>query len=228
MPAAAPTPVTPPVNPATPVAANPAAPPANPAALAVPADPNKVTAATIVARLADLFKAIHALFTDKAIADVITLIKKVGIQGAVTTGCNALQTGLQGFRDFLETIKEPLDQTEALAGLIGLMQPLLRGVGRLVTASIDELRGLGLGELDKAIGPAKTVISIGNKVVGAGRDVIAGLPRAKDITDLQTSLTGVVTALTQFKAELAKPLPPPPPRNQPGQPGRPALPGGVL
>jgi hypothetical protein len=47
--------------------------------VAVPADPNKVTAATIVARLADLFKAIDALFTDKAIADVITLIKKVGI-----------------------------------------------------------------------------------------------------------------------------------------------------
>lgn len=220
MPAAAPAqPVTPPANPVTP--------PANPAVPAVPADPNKVTAATIVARLADLFKAIDALLTDKSIADVITLIKKLGIVGPVTTGCNALQTGLQGFRDFLETIKEPLDQTEALAGLIGLMQPLLRGVGRLVTASIDELRSLGLGELDKAVGPAKTVISIGNRIVGAGRDVIAGLPHAKDITALQTSLTGVVTALTKFKAELAKPLPPAPPKSAPGQPAKPALPGGV-
>lgn len=207
--------------PAAAAAAPPVTAPPITAPAVVPGAPPKVTAASIVHRLSDLFKAIDALLGDKAIADVILLIKKVGIQGAVTTGCNALGTGLQGFRDFLETIKEPLDQTEALAGLIGLMQPLLRGVGRLVTASIDELRSLGLAELGKAVGPAKTVVDIGNKVVGAGRDLIAGLPHAKDITDLQTSLASVVASLNKFKIELAKPLPPPPPRQG-------ALPGGVL
>src|SRR5688572_8834334 len=187
-----------------------------------PAD-GKVTAASLVGRIADLFKAIDALLTDKSIADVILLIKKLGIQGAVTTGCNALASGLDSFKNWLETIKEPLDQTESLAGLIGLMQPLVRGVGRLATASLEELRSLGLGELDKAIGPAKTVVAIGDRLIGAGRDVIAGLPHSKDITDLQTSLAGVVKALANFKTELAKPLPPPPPKGQQG-----ALPTGGL
>lgn len=221
MPAAAP--VTPPANQPAPPANQPA-PPASPPAPVDPNAPVKVTAATIVRRIAELFAAIDALLNDKSIADVITLIKKLGIVGPVTTGCNALAAGLQKFRDFLETIKEPLDQTEALAGLIGLMQPLLAGIGRLATASIDELRSLGLGELDKAVGPAKTVIRIGNKVVGVGRDLIAGLPHARDITAVQTSLTSVVKSLANFKTEFAKPLPPAPPK---GQQPKPALPGGA-
>lgn len=192
-----------------------------------------VTVASVVSRLGDLVKAITALFEVDSIDALIELIQKLGITGAVKSGVAGLSSAVTSARGWLEGLKEPLDQSRALAGVIGLLQPLVRGVGQLATASLEELRELGVGELAQAIGPAKRVVHIGDRLLGASRELIAGLPSAAQITTLQEQLAALVRSLGAFHQRLGAPAVKPasgPAGALSGAKGgaTPALPGGVL
>jgi hypothetical protein len=178
------------------------------------------TLASIVRRAGELLAAIDELLRAEEIAQVAELLQTLGVHNTARTVIARLSGVLEDFAAWLETIKEPLDQTWALSGLVGLLRPLVVGVGRLVTVSLDELRQLGLGELQKAVGPARLATKIGGRIIDVGERVLEGLPHSDDITALQQDVRGLVRALRDFSARLARPLPP--------KPSQPALPTGGL
>lgn len=165
-------------------------------------------ARAIVRSIRDLVDALDALFETRTMNSIIHLVKSLKQPSAtkiVEDGLLTIANQLGQIRDWLQKLKGPLTQVGALEGLLALVDPLLRGVGGLLSASARELGKLGIDDVGTLTTPFQRVSTLGSGFLQSGQALLAGLPKAEDVDQLGLAVERLTGTLEQHRNELAKP-----------------------
>ena len=160
------------------------------------------TAADIVRNLDALISDIDDLLSANSIEAVIELIQDLGGGDAVQATFAALSQVLGAVRNqlarLIDLVEEPLRHANALAGLLGLLEPLAVGLGQLVETSADALADAGLDEVLELSEPMSQSIDFAGDVLEVGQGVLATLPAPADLTRLTTDFDRLIDTVDSY------------------------------
>lgn len=163
----------------------------------------------VVARLGELVAAVDALLAGKSMETITQLVAALGIGDLLLRGADALEGALRRGLTWIGELRESAAQTDALRGLLGLLEPMLRGVQHISAAAEAGLEDIGLGALQPAVAPARALGAVGHRVLVGADAALRELPSAEGMTRLGESVTGVLERLETLRATVQRSALPP-------------------
>jgi hypothetical protein len=168
------------------------------------------TIGEVVNQAGKLVTSVHALLDTDAIKGVIEAAAALGAQQALQDGFTALQGGINKIGQGLKPVAGTLIGVDAAAGAIGLVPPLVQGIGTLISDSGDLFVDLVPG-----LQTAKQVADTAQKAINvAGTEIHAASQFADDTLSyvdptsfkhLQQELRGLAEQLETLKQQAASP-----------------------
>lgn len=165
------------------------------------------TTADIFTEIDQLIDSVTELLDSNTIESVVALIDMLGggdiIHQLVVEFKGILTVIRAQIGQIITVIEEPLRHTQALSGLIGLLQPLIIGLRQLVDTSADEFADAGLDNIIQISEPISRAVGYGSLVLNVGASVLDILPSPEQLQELETSfelLIGVVEEYVEATA----------------------------
>ncbi|MGB1016944.1 MAG: hypothetical protein ACPG4T_22585, partial [Nannocystaceae bacterium] len=158
------------------------------------------TVKSVVIRLDGLLAALQKLFASKSLETIVSLVARLGLDKVVTRGVELLQSTLRNSLSWLDGLRANLAQSDALSGLIGVLSPMLRGLGALSSAAGAGLSKAGLNALESVVEPAEVFSALGHQVLRSANQVLTELPSASQIDGLKTRITGILGSVDDLKS----------------------------
>lgn len=157
--------------------------------------------AAVVLQAEALCVAIGRLCGSPSMRSLARLIEQLGIGELVARAAAALSEVVARLRRWLARVAGDL---AGIAGLLGLLRPLIRGIGELAGASAGRLKELGLAEVAPALDPVRELAAVGGRWIERGERALTRLP-IDAIPPLCAALEGVADALDGLVKVLREP-----------------------
>lgn len=158
--------------------------------------------ADVVHQVDELISAVDALVATSTVAAIVSLARRLGAEAQLNSAVDALVTALGEIDRLLLGIRSPVQQLGALSGLLALTASLAAGLGRVVSATGEELAALGGADAIKALDePFKRAA----KVVQGGEAVLTVAPKVEDLDRVREAIGRLIKTLSSYKTTAAPP-----------------------
>ena len=166
------------------------------------------SAADVIARLDQFIDDVNALLAASTLESVVEIIEEVGggdVIRDLAREFSALLSSLrQKLAELLATIEQPLRHAQALAGLLGLLGPVMTGLERLVSTTAQDLADAGLDQVVHITEPITFATRFGRNVLETGEGVLELLPPPDKLRELDHSFAELIATVDSY-AEAAAP-----------------------
>lgn len=160
------------------------------------------TAADIITEVDELIDDVNALLATNTVESVIQLLDRLAggdvVHTLITEFAGLLTSVRTQLDKLLETIEQPLRHARALSGLLGLLQPLMTGLQRLVDTSADNLEDAGLDAILQITDPIRDAVGYGSDVLEVGAGVLDMLPPPDKLQELQQSFDDLIATVESY------------------------------
>ncbi len=159
-----------------------------------------VTIKSVVTRFSELVDAVDALLAGNSMDTITQLVAALGIGNLLLKGADLIERALRKGLVWVGELRESTSQTDALRGLVGLLTPILRGVEEISKAAVVGLGDMGLGALEPAVEPARSLGEVGQRVLKGADAALQQLPDAEQMKRLSEAVTSVIERIEKLRA----------------------------
>lgn len=139
----------------------------------------------MVVKTNDLVVAIRELINSDTVAAFKEVAAQLGVEQLFKDGVNALATLLRGLHEQLARLEDAVAQFDAVAGVIGLIEPLVMAIGRMAAGGAQEIANYGIPQAQTAVAE----IGAGFNYVQSAFDVVQNIAiDADDFSELLDEL----------------------------------------
>lgn len=167
--------------------------------------PQNGSASAVILRVKELVTAVDALLGSKSMQSIGRLIQQLGIGELVGRCVSGLRDITTSLRSLVSGLRRAADEKDGLSGLLGLLRPLVAGLGALTTASASELEDVGLGSLSPALGPVGEAMKKSERWLSNGTVLLDRIPSAVEVVRLGEAVERLIGSLNQLVTVLQNP-----------------------
>jgi hypothetical protein len=160
------------------------------------------TAADVIRQFEEFLASLDQLLASNTLEAIVDLVESLGggepVQSAATELADILRV-LQGhLGQLVDAVADPLRHAQAMAGLLGLLRPLVDGMEQLVATSSEQLADAGLDKVIQISGPIRSSVDFAGRVLGAGERLLQMLPEPEDLQALQQRLLDLIETVESY------------------------------
>lgn len=160
------------------------------------------TSAEIIQRFDAFLDAVDDLLASSSLDAIADLVTELGGGAAIheaASTVSGLLRELEGHVDrLIAAIAEPLQFSQIFAGLIGLLQPLMGGLERLVRVSAQELADAGLDSAIQISAPVADAVGFGRKALTVGERLLTLLPPPEALSEIRADIRRLITTVDSY------------------------------
>ncbi|WP_428265606.1 hypothetical protein [Haliangium sp.] len=160
------------------------------------------TGAEIITSLDELIDEIRGLLESTTVEAVVELVELLGggdaLAGAVDEFSDVLTSLELQLGALIDTVEKPLRHAQSLAGLLGLLGPVVVGLERLVNTSSEQLADAGLDGVVQITAPISDAVGFAGDLVELGQGVLDLLPSPEKLHELELSFGQLIDTVEGY------------------------------
>lgn len=147
---------------------------------------------TIIAKTAELVKSLDELFATDTAGSLPGVASQLGIADTFNHGVSLLAALLGQLDAQLGRVEVAIEQLDGLGGLLGLLEPLVAAMGKMVGDTGSELASYGLEEVVSVTGPIRNGFRYAEQTLKIASTIVVD---ATSFGELRSSLARLVTTV---------------------------------
>ncbi|ACY14091.1 hypothetical protein [Haliangium ochraceum] len=160
------------------------------------------TTAEVIREFEEFLFSLDRLLASNTLEAIIDLVDSLGGGEPVEIAAQELADILRALEGQLvqlsAVVADPLRHAQAMAGLLGLLRPLLEGMEQLVATSAEALADAGLDQAIQISDPVRGSVDFAGRMLGAGEALLELLPRPEDLESLRQRVAALVETVQSY------------------------------
>ncbi len=153
---------------------------------------------SIVDKTTGLVASINDLLASDTVQALPGVAADLGIEETFNEGVSLLASLLAELNSQLGRLDDAIIHLDAFGGLLGLLEPLVGALGRMVGDTGNELASYGLGGVVSVTGPISTGFSYAEQALAIASNIVID---ADSFTQLRNELSELVTTVEALRTD---------------------------